>query len=359
MRYKLLGRSGLRVSELCLGTMTFGDEWGWGGSSEESRKMFDIFANVGGNFIDTANAYTNGTSEKLVGEFIAPERDRFVVATKYTANTRPGDPNAGGNARKSLVQGIEGSLKRLGTEYIDLLWVHAWDFMTPIEEVMRSLDDAVRQGKVLYIGISDTPAWIVSRANTLAQCYGWTPFIGLQIEYSLIERTPERDLVPMANALELGITPWSPLAGGVLSGKYNKGKDSEAAQEEGDDNGGGSKRKDQGGISAELTERNLNIAAEVGKIAEEVDRTAPQVALNWLRQQPGTVIPIIGGRKASQIEDNLGCLEFTLTPEQMQRLEAVSGIELGFPHDFLQGEMLNNFVHGGTLDQIDRPLLRR
>lgn len=352
MRYKLLGKSGLRVSELCLGTMTFGEDWGIGASKEESRKIFDAFIAAGGNFFDTANVYTNGTSEKFLGEFIASERDKFVVATKYTANMRFGDPNAGGNARKSLTQSVEGSLKRLGTDYIDLLWLHEWDFMTPVEEVMRSLDDMVGAGKVLYVGISDTPAWIVAQANTLAMCHGWSPFIGLQIEYSLIERTPERDLLPMAHAFDMGVLVWSPLAGGVLSGKYNRGKE---ALQSGSTNESEPKRADQGGIMALLNDRNLQIAAEVGKVAAQIGRSAPQVALNWLRQQPGAVIPIIGSRKLSQISDNLACLNFTLSLEQMQGLDEASKVELGFPHSYLKRERLNNFVHGGTLELIDVP----
>ena len=205
--------------------MTFGQEWGWGASKDECRKIFDAYVQAGGNFIDTANKYTEGTSEKYIGEFIASDRNRFVLATKYTSNTRRGDPNAGGNHRKSMVQSLESSLKRLNTDYIDLYWVHAWDRTTPIEETIRALDDMVKEGKVLYAGISDAPAWIVSQANTLANLKGWTEFTGLQIEYSLIERTPERELLPMAGALDIGITAWSPLGNGILTGKYNKNKD--------------------------------------------------------------------------------------------------------------------------------------
>src|ERR1700723_455622 len=222
MRYKLLGNSGLRVSELCLGTMTFGEDWGWGASPEESRKVYDTFLEAGGNFIDTANVYTNGTSEKLLGEFMAGHRERIVLATKYT-NAAPGtDPNAAGNHRKSMVQALEASLKRLKTDYIDLYWLHIWDPITPIEEVMRAFDDLVRQGKILYAGVSDMPAWVVAKANTLADFRGWTPFVGLQIEYSLIERTPERELLPMAADLGLGVTAWSPLAGGGVDGEKNE-----------------------------------------------------------------------------------------------------------------------------------------
>src|SRR5919202_565511 len=231
MKYQLLGKSGLRVPELCLGAMTFGEKWGWGASKEECHKIFNAYVDAGGNFIDTANKYTEGTSEKYIGEFIADDRDRFVLATKYTSNTRRGDPNAGGNHRKNMIQSLEASLERLNTDYIDLYWVHAWDPLTPIEEMMRALDDMVRAGKILYIGISDAPAWIVSQANTLANLRGWTEFAGIQIEYCLIERTPERELLPMAGALDIGITSWSPLGGGVLTGKYNKNSRREQQQQ--------------------------------------------------------------------------------------------------------------------------------
>ena len=218
MRYKLLGKSGLRVSELVLGTMTFGEDWGWGASQEVSRQMFDAYANAGGNFIDTANRYTNGTSERFVGDFIAADREHFVVATKYTLMTRSGDPNAAGNQRKNMVQALEASLKRLRTDYVDLFWVHAWDFLTPVEEVMRGLDDLVRAGKVLYVGISDTPAWVVAQANTLADLRGWSRFVGLQLRYSLADRAAERDLLPMARALDIGVMAWSEVGAGRLTG---------------------------------------------------------------------------------------------------------------------------------------------
>src|SRR5512132_3347901 len=221
MKYRLLGNSGLRVSEAALGTMTFGEDWGWGTARDEARKVYDAFREAGGNFIDTANIYTNGTSESFLGEFMEGHRQSIVLATKYT-NAMPGtDPNAAGNQRKNMVQSVEASLKRLRTDYIDLYWVHAWDQITPVEEVMRGLDDMVRAGKVLYVGISDAPAWYIAQANTLAQLRGWSPFVGLQIEYSLIERTVERELIPMAKALNIGVTAWSPLSRGVLTGKYH------------------------------------------------------------------------------------------------------------------------------------------
>lgn len=344
MRYKLFGKTGLRVSELCLGTMTIGEDWGWGASKEESLKIMETFAKAGGNFIDTANKYTNGTSEKYVGEFIARERGRFVLATKYTLSTRDGDPNASGNHRKNLVQSLEASLKRLGTEYIDLYWVHAWDFLTPVEEVMRALDDMVRAGKVLYVGVSDTPAWIVSRANVLAELRGWTPFAGIQVQYSLIERTVERDLLPMARTLEMAVTTWGSLGTGVLTGKFNDPEN----QKKGEDTRIG--QMDAGHL---LNERNLAIAREVSAVAREIERSPSQVALNWVRQQKGIIIPIVGARRVSQLEDNLRCLDFELSAEHVQRLDAASKIELGFPHDFLRGEMVQNLVYGGTRPLID------
>lgn len=342
MRYKLLGKSGLRVSELCLGTMTFGDawkDWGLATSKDESRKIFDGFAQAGGNFIDTANKYNEGGSERLLGEFLESDRDHFVVATKYTLFTREGDPNACGNHRKNMVRALEASLKRLKTDYIDLYWVHAWDFMTPVEEVMRGLDDMVRAGKVLYVGISDTPAWIVAQANTLAQIQGWSPFVGLQIEYSLAQREPERDLIPMARAFDLAVTAWGPLAGGILSGKYAKTAKPDTARYSGESN--------------PPDERKLQIGETVMKLADEIGRPASQVALNWLRQRQALIIPIIGARRAAQIQDNLKCLDWQLTGEQIARLDEATKIELGFPHDFLANESVRQIVFGGTHAAID------
>ena len=342
MQYKLLGKSGLRVSELCLGTMTFGEDWGWGASKEESKKIYDVFREAGGNFIDTANIYTNGTSEKFVGEFIASERDAIVLATKYTNGTDSGNPNGAGNHRKSMVQSVEASLKRLNTDYIDVLWLHTWDFMTPAEEVMRAFDDLVRAGKVLYIGVSDAPAWVVAQCNTLAQLRGWTQFIGLQIEYSLIQRTVERELLPMANTLEIGVTAWSPLANGWLTGKYTNGKDD-----------GESKRLDDESMQGflEQSDRNTNIAKEVDKLAQQTGYSSPQVALSWLLSKG--VIPIVGARKVSHVEDNLKCVDVKLSPVQIKQLDDVSQIKLGFPHDFFKADMVRNFVYNGTFDKID------
>jgi aryl-alcohol dehydrogenase-like predicted oxidoreductase len=341
MRYKLLGNSGLRVSELCLGTMTFGEDWGWGADKEESQAVFQAFAEAGGNFLDTANIYTNGTSETLVGEFVKGDREKWVIATKYSLNTRPGDVNACGNHRKNLFQAVEASLKRLGTDYIDLLWLHIWDSLTPIEEVMRAFDDLVRMGKVLYIGISDSPAWIVSQANTLATLRGWTPFIGLQIEYSLKERTPERELLPMAKALNIGVTAWSPLGGGVLTGKYNQPHPVD----------GRLSMTDQ---PFQIFDRDLKIAETVLEIAREIGKSPAQVALNWLRNRPNPIIPIIGARKLSQLQDNLACVDFNLTGEQLQRLDNISAISLGFPHELLASQFVRDILLGGVAAQLDR-----
>jgi aryl-alcohol dehydrogenase-like predicted oxidoreductase len=321
--------------------MTFGEDWGWGADKEESRAVFQAFAEAGGNFLDTANIYTNGTSETLVGEFVKGDREKWVIATKYSLNTRPGDVNACGNHRKNLFQAVEASLKRLGTDYIDLLWLHIWDSLTPMEEVMRAFDDLVRMGKVLYIGISDSPAWIVSQANTLATLRGWTPFIGLQIEYSLKERTPERELLPMAKALNIGVTAWSPLGGGVLTGKYNQPNPVD----------GRLSMTDQ---PFQIFDRDLKIAETVLEIAREIGKSPAQVALNWLRNRPNSVIPIIGARKLSQLQDNLTCVDFNLTGEQLQRLDNISAISLGFPHELLASQFVRDILLGGVAAQLDR-----
>jgi aryl-alcohol dehydrogenase-like predicted oxidoreductase len=334
MRYKLLGRSGLRVSELCLGTMTFGEDWGWGASKEESRLIFDAFAQAGGNFIDTSNNYTNGTSEKYVGEFTAADRQHFIIGTKFSLSTRRDDPNAGGNHRKNMVQAVEASLKRLQTDYLDLYWLHMWDFTTPVEEVMRGLDDLVRAGKVLYVGISDTPAWIVSQANTMADLRGWSRFVALQLPYSLADRAPERDLLPMARAFDMAVTAWGLLEGGELTGKYNKPGDEPKRSES-------------------ASPRIIALAEEIMKLAQEIGRTPSQVAINWVRQQSSQIIPIIGARRLSQLQDNLACLEWNLTAEQLERLAQLSPPQLGFPHDFLSSNHVRSLIFGETFAKID------
>jgi len=338
MRYQLFGRSGLRVSELALGTMTFGTEWGHGADRETSRAIFDGFAEAGGTFIDTANRYTEGTSETYVGEFIASDRDHFVVATKYSLQTRLGDLNAAGNHKKNMVRSVEDSLRRLNTDYIDVYWLHAWDFTTPEEEVMRSLDDLVRSGKVLHIGISDTPAWIVAKSNTLAELRGWSQYVGLQIEYSLVRRDAERDLLPMAKAFGMAVAPWSPLGAGVLSGKYLSTTSVE-----------GARLKPE---SLRLSASNLAIATEVAAVAAELGCTSPQVALAWIRQQQPGAIPILGVRSVAQLHDNLQCLSVVLSATHMERLNAASAIVLGFPHDMLAAENIQNMLFAGMQGSI-------
>ena len=341
MKYRLFGNSGLRVSEVSLGTMTFGEDWGWGAAKDESRKIYDAYRAAGGNFIDTANLYTNGSSENLVGEFIRDHRQSVVLATKYTNAMAGSDPNAAGNHRKSMVQALEGSLRRLKTDYIDLYWLHIWDQMTPVEEVMRAFDDLVRQGKVLYIGVSDAPAWWIAQANTLAGLRGWTNFIGLQIEYSLIERTVERELIPMAKAFKLGLVAWSPLAGGLLSGKYHSGGAAE-----------GRYSTDMAKAFMHTGERPDRIVAAVKKVSQEAGRSPAQVALAWLRSRDIPVIPIVGARRVSQLQDNLASLELELTRAQVAALDEASAIEMGFPHDFYENELVKTFTYGGLRDQI-------
>jgi aryl-alcohol dehydrogenase-like predicted oxidoreductase len=322
--------------------MTFGDDWGWGAAKDEARKVYDAFREAGGNFIDTANLYTNGTSESFLGEFMQGHRQSLVMATKYT-NAAPGtDPNAAGNQRKNMMQAVEASLKRLRTDFIDLYWVHIWDQITPVEEVMRGLDDLVRQGKVLYAGISDAPAWWIAQANTLAHFRGWSPFIGLQIEYSLIERTVERELIPMAKALNLGLTAWSPLANGVLTGKYHGHGSSEPG------------RMSHDTMKEFLPEqrRTGRIVAAVKTVSGEVGRSMAQVALAWLRYRSVPVIPIIGARKLSQLQDNLASFDLTLSADQLKTLDEASRIELGFPYDLYTKEMLRAFTYGGLRDRI-------
>jgi aryl-alcohol dehydrogenase-like predicted oxidoreductase len=351
MRYRLLGRSALRVSELCLGTMTFGEEWGWGASRTESQAQVEGFGAAGGNFIDTANYYTGGTSERYVGEIVADDRDHWVIATKYTLSMRPGDPNYGGNHRKNMVVAVRDSLKRLRMEYIDLLWVHAWDALTPAEELMRALDDLVRGGSVLHVGISDTPAWMVAHANTLATMRGWTPFTAIQVEYSLIERTTERDLIPMANAFNMGVTPWSPLGQGVLTGKYLDA-DPSAFRDKGAD-------VRLPSTNGRLTQRNQEIARAVVAVAREIDRTPAQVAVRWLLDRPSAMIPILGARSVAQLSDVLQCTSFTLGAEHLARLDAVSAIEPGFPTSMLMTGPVQDRIHSGPRERIvvDRPPL--
>ncbi|WP_406145761.1 aldo/keto reductase [Streptomyces sp. NBC_01012] len=337
--YRLLGRSGLRVSPLALGAATFGTEWGWGAEPDEARKLFDLYVERGGNFIDTASTYTNGSSERLLGEFTRENRESLVLATKYTTLRRPGDPNSGGPQRKSLFASVEASLRQLNTDYIDLLYLHVWDRTTPVEEILRGMDDLVRQGKVLYVAICNTPAWQVSRMQTIADLRGWSPLVALQIEYNLIERTGERDLIPMAREMGLGVVPFSPLAGGVLTGKYSR--DDLTASGVGD-----STRKSLTIATGALTGRNFDIADVVKEVAAELGRTPAQVGLAWTLRNPGVTAPVIGARTPAQLEDNLGALDVDFTAAQLARLDRVGAIELGFPHDLLAGDAMREVTRG-------------
>ena len=341
IRYRMLGRSGLRVSELCLGTMSFGTQWGFGADEATSHEVLDAYAEAGGNFLDTANKYHGGETEEICGRWLAGKRDRFVVATKYTLAMDHSDPNTAGNHRKNLMRSVEASLERLGTDYIDLLWVHAWDHHTPYEETMRGLDDLVRSGKVLYIGISDAPAWIVSASNVLAELRGWSAYVGLQIEYSLIQRTPERDLLPMAEHFGLSVLAWGPLGGGVLTGKYTRG------------DAGDSLRMASNEARGRTSERNLAIAREVDAVADEVGATSAQVATAWVQAQGYGLVPIVGARKVSQIQDTLGAAAVTLSDAQVARLSEVSQVSLGFPHDFLASSGVRDLVETEGRSRID------
>ncbi len=335
--YVTLGRSGLRVSPLCLGAMTFGEDLGWGTSVEESQQIMDRYIDRGGNFIDTANFYTKSHSEKIIGDHIgrhAARRDRLVIATKFSGNLYPGDPNGGGSGRKSIVQACENSLRRLQTGYIDLYWLHNWDVHTPIDETMAALDDLVRAGKVRYIGVSDTPAWKIAEANVTARFRGWSQFIGLQIEYSLLERTVEQELMPMAGELGLGVTPWSPLKSGVLSGKYTR----ESA---------GQTKGDRGMFMNHLlVEKTYVLVDELAAIAKARDTTVARVALAWVRAQPGVTSTIIGARRIAQLDDNLASLDVTLTREELAKLDALTKPTFGFPQSMQP--MFPAIHNGGT-----------
>jgi aryl-alcohol dehydrogenase-like predicted oxidoreductase len=336
-QYVTLGRSGLRVSPLCLGAMTFGEDLGWGTSVEESEQIIDRYLELGGNFIDTANFYTRSHSEKIIGDHIGRHpgrRDRAVIATKFSGNLYPGDPNGGGSGRKSIIKACENSLRRLQTDYIDLYWLHIWDRNTPLEETMAALDDLVRAGKVRYLGVSDTPAWKIVEANLLAGFRGWSSFVGLQIEYSLLERTVEQDLVPMATEFGLGITPWSPLKGGVLSGKYTR------------DNAGRQQSGRGAMVDTFLNEDTYALIDELEIIAKSHNTAVSSVALAWLHAQQAVTSIIVGARRLSQFDDNVRAVDVSLTADEVARLNALTEPTFAFPHGML--EMAPGIINGGT-----------
>jgi aryl-alcohol dehydrogenase-like predicted oxidoreductase len=339
--YITLGKSGLRVSPLCLGAMTFGTGDGWSADEATSRRMFDMYVEQGGNFIDTADGYTAGNSERAVGKFIAEgkSRDRIVLATKFTFAAEQGNPNAGGNGRKNIYRAIEASLKRLQTDYIDLYWLHAWDMLTPVEEVLSTIEALVREGKVRHFGLSDVPAWYGARAQTIAELRGSERIAAFQLEYSLAERAIEREHIPLAQELGIGLCPWSPLAGGLLSGKYRgEAKSNEA------------RRLDLvAGTPFDRfnTERNRGIVEGLVKVAEELGRSPAEVALNWVATQPGVTSTILGASKPDQLAANLASLDFEIPTEQRERLDKISEIEPGNPYRFFQ-PVMQSMIRGGT-----------
>jgi len=337
-QYVTLGRSGLRVSPLCLGTMTFGEEWGFGSNVKDSVAILDRFLARGGNFLDTANGYTKGHSEAIIGDHVGKhpaKRDRIVIATKFVTNMYRGDPNGGGSNRKAIVAQCEQSLRRLQTSYIDLYWMHAWDQATPIEESLRALDDLVHDGKVRFIGFSDTPAWKCAQAQTIAAFRGWSPLIALQIEYSLLERTVEGELIPMARELGLGVTPWSPLARGVLSGKFTRAEHGNHKSSRGER------------VLASLDDRTYDIVDELVRTAKELDSTPARVALAWVRSRPGIGSTIIGARTMEQLDDNLASADITITADHIARLDKLSAPKLPFPANMLG--FAGSFINGGTM----------
>lgn len=338
MKYKLLGRSGLKVSELCLGTMGFGTEGGWGADKETSFAIMDAFAEAGGNFMDTANVYKLGTSEKIIGEYISNhDRDYFVLATKYTLKDNTTNPNASGNNRKNMMRSVEESLKRLKTDFIDLFYLHIWDDITPIDEVLRGMDDLIKQGKINYAAISDTPAWVVAKGNTIAELLGWSQFVALQVEYSLLARTPERDLIPMAKHFGMTVTPWAPLGGGALTGKYLRGEKGRIKPE-----------------SNRLNDKSTAITKVVIEIADELGVSPGNVALKWTMQQGFSCTPIVGATKIDQLHDNLKTINVVLSADHLKKLDEASAIQLGFPGDFFREDAVKMNSFGSFYDKIEK-----
>jgi aryl-alcohol dehydrogenase-like predicted oxidoreductase len=335
--YYTLGRSGLRVSPLALGTMTFGDDWGWGAPEATARAMFDRYLAAGGNFIDTADMYTDGVSETMLGKFIeqAGVRDRVVLSTKFSYSAEPRNPNAGGNGRKNILRAVEGSLRRLRTDYIDVYLLHTWDRITPVEEVMQTLDDLVRAGKIRYAGLSDVPAWYAARAQTYAEAHALTPLINLQLEYSLAERHIEHEFIPMAQQLGMGVTAWSPLAMG--SGKYRPGAAGDGRL---------AKIASVPGFDR-FTDRNWRIVTALQQVAEVAGKPMAQVALNWVSTQPGVGAVIVGATGLEQLDANLGALDFQLLPELRAELNAASAPQVPFPY-YMYVDAQQTRMHGGV-----------
>jgi aryl-alcohol dehydrogenase-like predicted oxidoreductase len=349
LNYRLMGRSGLRVSDVALGTMLFGATNGWGVSAETAKELYDTFRAVGGNYLDTANQYAGGESERIIGGLVAGHREEVVIASKYTNSApRNGDANAGGNQRKNMVQSVEGSLRRLNTDYLDLYVVHSWDLLTPVDEVMRGLDDLVRAGKVLHVGVSNTPAWVVAQANTMAELRGWSCYVGLQIEYSLLGRSAEAEFFPMAQEFGLSVLAWSPLKNGLLTGKYAAG------------GGVGSRLSAEVWSSPTMAWSGQHGAGvetvldALGALAVELDVTPAQLALAWLRHRPIHVVPILGATSVAQLAENLRSAELELTSGQVARLDEASAVPLAYPHPYLASSMARSFRSGGMFERISR-----
>ena len=350
MDYYTLGNTGLKVSRLALGTMTFGDDWGWGADEANARQLFDTYVEAGGNFIDTADLYTNGNSERMLGRFIrdSKSRDRIVITTKFSYSADPGNPNAGGNGRKNILRAVEGSLERLNTDYIDVYMLHTWDQITPAAEVMRTLDDLVRSGKVRHVALSDAPAWYVAQAQTLAQERHWEPISTVQLEYSLAERNIEFEYTALAKNLGTSLMVWSPLASGLLSGKYKP------SEQGGEGTGRLAMLADSGNPAFDkFTDKNWAIVAELEQVAQALNRSMAQVALNWVVNRPAVASVIIGATKLHQLQDNLGALEFEIPDELLLRLDTVSRPEMRFPYTFFEPSLQGMITGGATIG--DKP----
>jgi len=339
MKFKLLGKSGLRVSELGLGSMTLGNAWGWGSEKDEAKKIFDTFTDAGGNFLDTACNYQNGQSEQFIGEFTKEDRDRYIIATKYTLHDHkfPNDINAGGNHRKNLLRSMKDSLERLQTDYIDILYMHVWDFTTGLEEILRTLNDLVSSTKVNYIGISDTPAWLVSRANTIAEFRGWEPFSVYQFPYSIGKRDAEREIIPMCNNMDLAMTTWGTLKAGLFTGKYTRGEGATGRAQN----------------TAQSNQQLRNMAIVIDEIADEIGCNSSHVAIRWVMDQPGIVIPLIAGRNNEQFKDNLGALNITLNEDQNKIIDEISGFKPEFPLEFINSDSVLKVIHSNTLGKLE------